>query len=185
VSILADTNILLRRTQPNHPHHAAAVESVAKLLDRDETVYFTMQNISEFWNCEVEKIERFLTFLPDAPLAYSEWKRLLVTHGVLGVKVHDAKLVAAMNVHGIRWILTFNTQDFARYAIETIHPDSLLSAMRRGGVVLILPKVLGFDRKQIVFDKYDQVWEASENCVILTTRPSGKTAWISRSAPTA
>ena len=32
MSILVDTNILLRRTQPAHPDHAVAVESVAPLL---------------------------------------------------------------------------------------------------------------------------------------------------------
>lgn len=50
MSILADTNILLRRTQPNHPSHALAVEGVAKLLAAGEPVYFTLQNISGFWN---------------------------------------------------------------------------------------------------------------------------------------
>jgi predicted nucleic acid-binding protein len=49
-----------------------------------------------------------------------EWKRLVVQHSVLGSKVHDAKLVATMNVHGIRRILTFNTEDFTRYGIEAI-----------------------------------------------------------------
>jgi len=29
-----------------------------------------------------------------------------------------------MNVHGIRRILTFNTEDFRRYDIETVHPLS-------------------------------------------------------------
>jgi hypothetical protein len=32
MSILADTNILLRRSQPHHPNHTLAVESVEKLL---------------------------------------------------------------------------------------------------------------------------------------------------------
>ena len=50
MSIRADTNIRLRRTQPDHPSHTAAVESVAKLLAAAEPVYFTLQNISEFWN---------------------------------------------------------------------------------------------------------------------------------------
>jgi predicted nucleic acid-binding protein len=85
MSILADTNILLRRTQPDHPSHTLAVESVARLLAAGELVYFTLQNISEFWNVatrpapnnglgfsvalvlgEIEKIERFLTLLPDS-----------------------------------------------------------------------------------------------------------------------
>jgi predicted nucleic acid-binding protein len=145
MSILTDTNILLRRTQPDHPSHTVAVESVAKLLAAGEPVYFTLQNISEFWNVatrpvannglgfsvalalrELEKIERFLTILPDSPAVYSEWKRLVLKHGVLGSKVHDARLVATMNVHGIRRILTFNTDDFARYDIEAVHPSSLL-----------------------------------------------------------
>jgi predicted nucleic acid-binding protein len=41
MSILADTNILLRRTQPDHRSHTSAVESVAKLLAAAEPVYFT------------------------------------------------------------------------------------------------------------------------------------------------
>ena len=146
MSILADTNILLRRTQPDHPSHMAAVESVAKLLAAAEPVYFTLQNISEFWNVatrpvannglgfsvqlaltEVEKIEGFLAVLPDSPAVYAEWKRLIVRHSVLGSKVHDPRLVATMNVHGIRRILTFNTADFARYDIEAVHPESMLA----------------------------------------------------------
>ena len=146
MSILADTNVLLRRTQPDHPSHSLAVESIAKLLAAAEPVYFTLQNITEFWNVatrpaannglgfsvaltlsELEKIERLLAVLPDSPAVYSEWKRLVVRHGVMGVKVHDAKLVAMMNVHGIRRILTFNTDDFLRYGVEAVHPSSLLT----------------------------------------------------------
>jgi predicted nucleic acid-binding protein len=146
MSILVDTNILLRRTQPNHPSHSVAVESIARLLSVGEPVCFTFQNISEFWNVatrpieknglgfpaaltlrEVEKIERLLTYLPDSPAVYSEWKRLVVEYDVLGVKVHDAKLVATMNVHGIPKILTFNADDFTRYKVQAVHPSSLLS----------------------------------------------------------
>jgi predicted nucleic acid-binding protein len=145
MSILVDTNILLRRTQPDHPSHAQAVESIAKLLAVAEPVYFTLQNIAEFWNVatrpaannglgfsialtlsELEKIERFLTVLPDSAAVYSEWKRLVVRHGVMGAKVHDARLVAMMNVHGIRRIFTFNIDDFLRCDIEAVHPSSLL-----------------------------------------------------------
>ena len=76
---------------------------------------------------EVSKIERALILLPDSPAVYEEWKRLVVRHNVLGSKVHDAKLVAVMNVHRVPRILTFNTADFARYPIEALHPGSLLS----------------------------------------------------------
>lgn len=122
------------------------LESVARLLAAGDSVYFTLQNMPEFWNVatrpaahnglgfsvalalgEMEKIERFLTALPGSPAVYGEWKRLVVHHSVLGSKVHDARLVATMNVHGIRRILTFNSGDFARCDIEAVHPLALLS----------------------------------------------------------
>jgi len=115
------------------------------LLSAGEPVCFTPQNIAEFWNVatrpvennglgfpislvlrEVEKIERILTLLPDSPAAYSEWKRLVVKHSVLGAKVHDARLVAAMNVHHVGKLLTFNADDFIRYGLQILHPSSLV-----------------------------------------------------------
>jgi predicted nucleic acid-binding protein len=145
MSVLVDTNVLLRRTQPAHPSHIVAVESVARLVASGMPVYFTLQNIAEFWNVatrpvavngmgfsitetlhEIGKIERYLTILPESPAIYEEWKRLVVKHSVLGVKVHDTKLVAAMNVNGLRKILTFNTADFVRFGVEAVHPASLL-----------------------------------------------------------
>jgi hypothetical protein len=78
-------------------------------------VYFTLQYVTEFWNVarrptannglglsvavtlsELENIEGLLAVLPDDPAVYGEWKRLVVKHGVMGVKVHDVKLVAMM-----------------------------------------------------------------------------------------
>jgi predicted nucleic acid-binding protein len=146
MSILVDTNVLLRRAQPDHPSHTVAVESVARLLAAGEVVYFTPQNIAEFWNVatrpaannglgfpiaaalvEVSNIERALTLLPESPASYAEWKRLVVAHNVLGTKVHDTRLVAAMNVHGVKRILTFNTGDFNRFAVEAINPAILVT----------------------------------------------------------
>jgi predicted nucleic acid-binding protein len=67
--------------------------------------------------------EERLCLLPDSLAVHEEWRKLLVTHGVSGVPVHDARLVAAMRVHGVKCILTFNDKDFTRYAdIEAVHP---------------------------------------------------------------
>lgn len=104
MSVLVDTNVLLRRTQPAHPLHSAAVESVARLLESGEPVHVVAQNIAEFWNvvtrpiesnglglsaiaalAEVEKIEQTLILLSDVPAIYPEWKRLVVQHRVQGV----------------------------------------------------------------------------------------------------
>jgi predicted nucleic acid-binding protein len=144
MSVLVDTNVLLRRTQPSHAHYPAAVESVARLLSTGEPVCLTPQNIAEFWNvatrpiasnglgfsvdlvlAEVAKIENALTLLPDTEAMYAEWKRLVTTHQVLGSKVHDVRLVAAMNVHAVQRILTFNAGDFVRYGVEVMDPAAV------------------------------------------------------------
>jgi len=146
MSVLVDTNVLLRRAQPDHPSHEVAVESVARLLAAGERVCFTLQNIAEFWNvatrpldnnglgfsvplvfAQVYSIERSLRLLPESPAIYPEWKRLVVRHNVLGVKVHDTRLVAAMKVHSVGKILTFNIRDFAGFDVEAVHPSSVLT----------------------------------------------------------
>ena len=40
---------------------------------------------------------------------------MVITYRVSGKNTHDPRLVAAMIVHGIGSILTFDVQDFARY----------------------------------------------------------------------
>jgi predicted nucleic acid-binding protein len=55
-----------------------------------------------------------------------EWRRLVVTYGVMGVKVYDARLVALMLVYGVTNILTFNTDDFKRFSqITVVHPSEI------------------------------------------------------------
>ena len=67
-----------------------------------------------------------MNFLPDNADVHWEWRRLIVTHQVAGLQVHDARLVAAMHVHGIKRILTFNERDFAPYVdVEAWHPQLL------------------------------------------------------------
>jgi predicted nucleic acid-binding protein len=71
-------------------------------------------------------LEAILTLLHDTPDVYSEWRQLVVQHDVKGVQVHDARLVAAMRVHGIDRILTYNPNDFRRYqGITAIQPSDV------------------------------------------------------------
>ena len=50
--------------------------------------------------------------LEDGLPVYREWLTLVQTQSVSGVQVHDAYLAAAMRVHGVTHLLTFNTTDF-------------------------------------------------------------------------
>ncbi len=136
---LADTNVLLRFADRNHPLHPIIRAAVQKLRLDGHKLQVTSQNCVEFWNVAtrpinkngygltpteadrlLQLIERLFPLLPDMPTLYSEWRRLVVTFSVSGVQVHDARLVAAMKVNGITHILTFNTADFVRYASEGI-----------------------------------------------------------------
>lgn len=74
---------------------------------------------SQSWN-------RLLRF-PDIPAIYPQWRKLVVAHSVLGVRVHDARIVAAMKVHGVKDIVTFNVDDYVRYpSIRVLHPTDLV-----------------------------------------------------------
>lgn len=61
-------------------------------------------------------VERLFPVLPDVPAVYPQWRQLVVAFDVSGVQVHDARLVAAMRIHSVTHILTFNVIDFVRYA---------------------------------------------------------------------
>ena len=50
----------------------------------------------------------------------------MIRHDVKGKNVHDARIVAAMNVNGITQLLTFNTADFKRFpGIILLAPGAL------------------------------------------------------------
>jgi predicted nucleic acid-binding protein len=141
--ILVDSGMLLRYVQTRDPGHAVARSAIDSLRAARERLCMTLQNMVEFWNvttrpatarggygmtvaqadARARLLERAFVVLPDDPAVYSEWRRLVVAFAISGVQVHDARLVATMNVHGITRILTFNTADFARYpGIIAIHP---------------------------------------------------------------
>ena len=142
---LLDSNILLRWVQPDHNDYPAVVSAIESLLRFDHVLCYTSQNVGEFWNTctrpldrngfalapqETDRRAKFfegkLRLLPDSLAVHEEWRKLLVIHEVSGVQVHDARLVAAMRVHGAARILTFNNRDFARYTdIEAIHPRAI------------------------------------------------------------
>lgn len=120
-------------------------EAVATLRRSGAILYFTHQNMAEFWNVatrpvavngfglspgeaeqQVRSIERGMVLLPDGPQVYGAWRDLVNARSVSGKQVHDARLVAAMMVHGVTHLLTLNTADFTRYPeITAVHPRAL------------------------------------------------------------
>ena len=145
---LLDTNILLRVRHRQAPEYQSVRNALRVLVGRGEELYFTSQNLVELWNvctrpstarggfgltiAETDRrarlLERILNFLPDTAAIHTEWRQIVVVQGITGVQVHDARLVAAMKVHGITKLLTLNTADFARYSgITAAHPQDVVN----------------------------------------------------------
>ena len=77
---------------------------------------------------QLVRMKRFFTLVTDTAEAFVQWERLVIQHEVSGKKTHDARLVAAMIVHGLTHILTFNVEDFTRYHdIRALHPEHVLA----------------------------------------------------------
>jgi predicted nucleic acid-binding protein len=147
-SYLIDTNILLRLLQPLDLDYAAVRSALENLRSQGAKLYFTLQNLAEFWNVCTRPVERngfglsvsetdrraclieaAFTLAAGSGREYPDWRRLVVASGVMGVQVHDARLVATMIAHRITHLLTLNDQDFARCPeITAVHPRQLVGA---------------------------------------------------------
>ena len=146
MAYLVDTNVLLCSADPLHPMYGAAVSAISSLRDQGEKLCIVPQNLIEFWNVytrpadknglghtteeaheQIEELKAFFSVRPDTESIYQQWERLVVQYQVKAVNVHDARLVAAMLVHGLTHILTFNTKDFNRSTpeITPVHPNSV------------------------------------------------------------
>jgi predicted nucleic acid-binding protein len=143
---LVDSNVLLRWMKVDHSDYPVIASALDAIVERNGVLCYTSQNVAEFWNASTRPLDRNgyglspqetnrtaewfeerLRLLPDSPAVHDEWRKLIVSHGVSGAQVHDARLVAAMRVHGVKRILTFNLRDFARYSdIEAVQPRDVL-----------------------------------------------------------
>ena len=150
--VLLDTNILLRLLNPVDREYSIVRTAVDTLAVRGDEICFASQNLVEFWNvctrpvdkngfgltseetdARAKLIESQFVLLPDTDHIHAEWRRLVVAHAVAGVQVHDARIVAVMLAHGVRRLLTFNDQDFARYpAIAAVHPNDMTQVVSGG-----------------------------------------------------
>ena len=121
------------------------MRAVESLLARGADVFITAQNLIEFWAVatrplavngfgwgpqdaalQVEQLLDLFQLLEETPAVFPNWLSLVTSHAIIGKRVHDARLVAVMQAHGITNLLTFDTDDFKSYpGIILIHPTSL------------------------------------------------------------
>jgi len=146
--VLVDTSTLLRTLQPLHPQHEIARAAIKALTAQGHELHLVPQNLMELWvvatrpvvqnglgmsvpdvAAELARLKSMFLLLPETPAIYPTWERLVIEHRVSGKPAHDARLVAAMQVHGITAILTFDKSGFSRYpGIEVVDPAEVSTA---------------------------------------------------------
>jgi predicted nucleic acid-binding protein len=119
--------------------------SVSILATRRDELHVIAQNLIEFWAVatrpiaynglgltivqaeqELTKLKALFNILPDTPDILPEWESLVSQHKVIGKQAHDARLVAAMKVHNLTHLLTFNDSDFKRFTeITVVNPQNI------------------------------------------------------------
>lgn len=150
--ILVDTGVLLRGFRRDAPEQTAILQACRRLWKEGHELVTSVQNIAEFWNVSTRPaaargglglsvavtarrlrfIEAMGQVLSFTAKAYGEWKKLLLSHQIIGASVHDARLVATMMDKKIRHLLTLNVADFKRYAgIVALTPQEALTAVIR------------------------------------------------------
>ncbi len=133
MAFLLDTSILVRLANASDVQHPVAVQAVLELHRRGELLHITPQVLIEFRNVATRpkaangaglpvadaeshaaNFEAKFPLLADTPDIYLAWKTLVGALGVIGKRVHDARLVSVCQVHGVRRLLTFNVGHFTR-----------------------------------------------------------------------
>ena len=146
-SYLMDTNILLRLVQPDSPEYGTIPQCTDRLWERGADIFYTSEDSAEFWNvctrpadrngfgfsfAETDEratlIEAKFSFAVDSEATHQEWRKIVVAACVSGIRVHDARIVAAMRMHGIANLLTLNAKDFRRFSSTILSPDDVLAS---------------------------------------------------------
>lgn len=141
--VLVDSNVLLRVIEPRHSQHDSAVQTLRSLRAGGHELCVAPQIHYEFWVVATRPValnglgmtadeadSALLQFSPplfrllrDERVIYDRWRELVSKHQVMGKQAHDARLVAAMQRHGLAGFLTFNVDDFLRYSgIKLLEP---------------------------------------------------------------
>jgi hypothetical protein len=144
-TFLLGTNLLPRLCDGASPDQALADQAIKRLRLRGDWPCLTAQNLIEFWavatrpvgangfswdtqktRVEIDQLLNKFQLLDDTPAIRTNWVNLETTHDVKGRKVHDARLVAVTQAHGVTHLLTFNIDDFKSYSgITLVHPTDV------------------------------------------------------------
>ena len=125
--LLLDSNILVYLYAVLSPFHAATRATIRRLLARGAILYTTPQALYEFWvmatrpqadgglgfdpapaRAEIRRILHRYPALDDSLVTWEDVIDLAVSDGVIGRRIHDARMAAVMHAHGVSDVLSFD-----------------------------------------------------------------------------
>ena len=131
---LVDTPLLVRLANSSDVLYPIAIRAVTQLHLQDVQMCIMPQILIEFRNVatrannanglgysiaqveeQAEEFEALFTMLDDVSAIYWAWKTLVHQAGIIGKQVHDARMTACCQVHGLDSVLTFNGRHFVRF----------------------------------------------------------------------
>jgi predicted nucleic acid-binding protein len=147
MSLLIDTNVLLRLADDRSSEHSVAESAIEHLLASNISLFISAQVLVEFravatrpdsanglgWSTAtaaeaIRALRDQFPLLAETPDVLDRWFELVDRCQVAGKRSHDARLAALVVVHGIQQLLTFNTADFPRtWGVEAAHPKQFVA----------------------------------------------------------
>ena len=131
--VLIDTNVLLYASFHLSPWHAPAIQSLHTLLQSGVELWVSRQILREYMAVmtrpgattltspatvaatHVEAFENMFKVADETNAVTTRLLALVRSVAMGGKQIHDANLVATMQVYGISKLLTNNGADFARF----------------------------------------------------------------------
>lgn len=141
-AVFLDTSVLIPATVEVHPSHAAAADTIHRLMSQDARLFISPQICREFMVVLTRQplrgrsvdLEEALAALHPWTVACTVLDELEAVHrtcidfirrfGVHGKPIHDCNIVATMVTYDIRLLATRNPSDFRRF-----HPEISLIAI--------------------------------------------------------
>jgi predicted nucleic acid-binding protein len=132
--LFIDTNILVYATDPRSPYRVGAVHALGKARQRGYALVISTQVLREYLAVttrtnvgssdvpfteifeNVRLFRRAFEIVEDRSIVLDHLLELLESIPTAGKQIYDANIVATMQAHGIRSLLTHNTVDFNRFS---------------------------------------------------------------------
>lgn len=147
--LLIDTNVLMSATDTSRDEHADALRLIgeagpqgihliaSRQVLREYLVVATRpleQNglglSSRFALDNVARISRHIALVEETKEVTGALQRLVDKHSLSGKRIHDANLVATMEIHGIGTLITENPRDFKAFdAIQIVDTAQAAAAL--------------------------------------------------------